>query len=438
MIDTIWVWAVENAVAIGLIAGVVAIVEFSLKPFRAFFGLFKIPPKLDLSEDTIGKLKADTPEHGPRLTVSDFIRIRRELKEELQAELDDAAQEDRTQLRARIAELESQIANPEKALAEAQTRIAELESLLEREGNEIGADRIADAIAALEKGDYSIAKDLFAEIEARAQPDVQRAARAAYGQGEVAEAEIRWHDAAEHYRRAAQLNPTYDSLAKAGVFLRRDGRYKDAIRFEEDLVAFARQELGDDDPKTATALSNLAESLRGAGEYDRAEKLLNEALEIDKATIGERHPDYATDVNNLAAVLRVQGRNAEAEKLYRQALEIGKATIGEGHPFYATCLNNLALAVEGQGRHEEAEGLYRQALEIDKATIGEGHPNYAIDLNNLAGVVETQGRYEEAERLYRQALEIFEKSLGPEHPNTIGTRSNLDELRAKKSDNVDL
>ena len=50
---------------------------------------------------------------------------------------------------------------------EANIRISDLEDILERAGTDIGGDRIIEAKVALEKGDYSIADDIFAEIEAR-------------------------------------------------------------------------------------------------------------------------------------------------------------------------------------------------------------------------------------------------------------------------------
>ena len=87
-----------------------------------------------------------------------------------------------------------------------------LEALLERSGNDIGGDRIAQAKAALEKGDYSIADDIFAEIEARNTLAVQETARAAFGRGEIAEEQVRWADAATHYTRAADLDPTFDHI----------------------------------------------------------------------------------------------------------------------------------------------------------------------------------------------------------------------------------
>jgi len=463
----------EHKDVLGSVAAVVAIFIFVwaviTRPFRK-------EKKLDLTDDTIEKIAPRRPEQGPQLTVADFIRVRREMKADLEADLATAHADEKALLSARIGELEKQLADPDAALAEAQERIAKLEALLERSGNNIGGDRIAEARDALERGDYSIADDLFAEIEAHRELEVQEAARAAFGRGEIAEAEVRWGDAADHYARAARLDPGYHTLIKAGDLLWRAGRHSDAIQHNEQLVDIAKLEFGEEHERTATALNNLAGSyrangrydeaeplyrqsleivrqalgeahpnyaihlnnlaglLKATGRYDEAEPLYRQALEIDCKELGEAHPNYASDLNNLAELLRVTGRYGEADPLYRQSLEITRKTLGEAHPTYASGQNNLAGLLQATGRYDEAEPLYRQALEIDRKVLGEAHPDYAIDLNNLAGLLQMTGRIDEAEPLYRQALEVVEAALGADHPDTQTARGNLEAFLAGRDE----
>src|SRR6056297_2134914 len=281
---------------------------------------FSKPKPTQLAPDTIDQIKPPQAKDGPTLTVPEFIRLRRELKADLEAELAEAAEAEKSQLRARIAELEKQIANPDAALAEAQKRIADLEALLDREANQIGADRIAEAKAALEQGDYSLADDIFAEIEAQNELAVQETARAAFGRGEVAEAEVRWGDAAEAYQRAARFDPCYRTLTKAHEFTHWAGHYTTALKLGEDLIVAAEKEGGL--PNLAMAKNDHAITLQALGNFEEAEGLYREALEIDRATIGEGHPDYATHLSNLAGVVRAQGRYAGTEGLHREALDI--------------------------------------------------------------------------------------------------------------------
>lgn len=432
LIEAILLFLKSYSAELGGAAGLTAVVEYFLKPIRTLLGRRKKPDPLTVVKQTVEALSARQSKDGPQLTVPEFIRIRREMKADLEAELTAADQSEKDQLRARIAELEKQIADPEPALAEAQTRIADLEALLERSGNDIGGDRLAKARAALERGDFSIADEIFAEIEVRRELEVKEAARAAYGRGEIAEEQVRWHDAAEHYTRAARLDPSYDSLNKAGNLLWRAGQYADAIRHQEELMQLSKFEFGGDHKRTATALNNLASSYKAKGRFTEAEPLHREALEIERKTLGADHPSYAIHLNNLAGLLRATGRLDEAEPLYRKALEIDRMTLGLGHPDYAVHLSNLAELLRATGRLDEAEPLYREALEIDRKTLGADHPDYAAHLNNLAELLWATGRHDEAEPMYREAQEIFERVLGAEHPNTVTARKNLEIFLANR------
>ena len=316
----------------------------------------------------------------------DFIQMTNKARDDAIAERDKLHGSERAILEDKIAELGRRLANPEEALAQQHAIIIALEEKLARFGNTIGGDRIADAKAALEQGDYSIADDIFAEIEANNDLAVQESARAAYGRGEVAEAEIRWHDAYAHYKRASNLDDTTDHLDAYARMAWLLAKTEEAITADERLVSRAKSDFGDQSPEYANRLNNLAVDVKAQGRFPEAETLYNEALEIGRATIGTGHPDYATRLNNLALVVKAQGRLPEAEALYREAREIDRATIGTGHPEYAKHLNNLAHCLLAQDRPTEARPLWEQALEILQATLPADHP-YIADLQaNLAAL----------------------------------------------------
>jgi tetratricopeptide (TPR) repeat protein len=335
----------ENAVVLGSAAAVVAVAGAG---WAVVARLVRRKPKLDLSEETIERIAPRATELNPKLTTAEFIRIRREMKADLEAEFASAHAKEKQQLAARIADLESELANPEAALAEALERVADLEQRLDRLGNDIGGDRLAEAHAALDRLDYSIADDIFAEIEARREMEVQQAAHAAFGRGEIAEAEVRWNDAADHYARAARLDPGYDALNKAQQLHWRAGRYAEAIRHAEQLVELARDQFAKVDAKTATALNNLATGYEATGRYDEADPLYREALEIRRKTLGTAHPAYATGLANLAGLLQATGRYDEAEPLYREALAVIEAALGADHPDTRTLRQNLEAFLDGR------------------------------------------------------------------------------------------
>ncbi len=357
------------------------------------------------------------------MDVDTFTSLQTRLREDARAELAAAHGDERKRLEEQITALNARLANPDEALAQQHAIILDLEAQLARRGNELGGDDVTNAKAALEAGDFTAARMLFETLAVRTEPDMQAHADASFALGQIAEAEIRWHDAAVHYARAAQLNPTFDTLLKARVFAWRAGDYPAALRFGEELLALARK--SGTQEQLSRALNEHALTIKAQGRYSEAEGLYRQGLDIARMTIGDSDPDYATRLNNLANVVQLQGRYLEAEGIYRQALDIDRKTIGEAHQDYATHLNNLATVVQAQGRYPEAEKLFRQALEIARQTIGDAHPNYASGLNNLAGVVRAQRRYPEAEGLFRQALDIDRKTIGDAHPSYAIDLSNL-------------
>lgn len=360
------------------------------------------------------------------MSLDDFQKKLDEREAEVRKELETASADEVEVLNRQLVDLESKRANPDKALQEAKERIVKLKTLLERAGNDIGGDRLAKARTALEAGDYSIADEIFAEVEARADLEVQSAARAAFGRGEIAEAEIRWADAASHYSKAARLDSTYDTLIKAGTFLWRAGLYERAIKVQEGLVELSRQTYGEIHEKTSAVMNDLSLSFKSAGDLASAERLLRQALEIGANTFGTDHRNYATSLCHLADFLLVKGDYVAAEQLFRQALEIGAKTIGTDHPDYAKQLSYLATLLQAKGDYNDSESLYHQALDIAANTIGTDHPDYATHLNNLAGLLRAMGDYAAAEPMYCQAVSVSEAALGADHPQSKAVRANLE------------
>ncbi|MFT5945353.1 MAG: tetratricopeptide (TPR) repeat protein [Yoonia sp.] len=277
MFEAFFGFLAEYTLELGGGAALIAIVETVFKPFRKIFGRTETVKLDDETKAAIAPVQANDI---TTLTVPEFIRLRRELKADIERDLEAADESEKSTLRAQIADLEAQIANPDEALVVANKRIADLEDILERAGNDIGGDRIIAAKAALEKGDYSIADDIFAEIEAREEMAVQNAARAAFGRGEVAEAQVRWHDAYTHYKRAVHLHETTDHLKSFSMMAWRMGKREEAVAADEKLVSRAKTDFGGGSKEHAVQLNNLGTGVRDQGRYAEAEGLFREALRI--------------------------------------------------------------------------------------------------------------------------------------------------------------
>ena len=359
------------------------------------------------------------------LTLEAYEALRQQRGEEITARLAGASEEDRARLASEKTELASRLADIETSYAKAQETITGLRETAERYGSAIGAEKLEAARRIFDTGDFDAADSLFARVEDAGDLEVKRTAAAAFQRGKIAEEQVRWADAAEHYARAARLDEwDFEAHRKAGEFAWMAGDFASSESIIRRLFHIADEKFPGQTPERGTAHNNLGVILRARGELASAEPILREAATIRESALGKENRYFAESLNNLALLLQAMGRLDEAEPLFVEALEIGAKTIGTTHPAYATHLNNLAGLLRAMGRFDEAEPLFRQALEIGAKTIGTTHPAYATHLNNLAELLRELGRLDEAEPLFVEALEILRAKLGPDHPNTKAGEAN--------------
>ncbi len=366
-----------------------------------------------------------------KMPYEDFQRRIKLERNEAVEDYKKASDAEKVKLEQKIAELDLRLADVPKAFQAFKERIARLESMLEREGNEIGNKKLVEARDALEKGDFSKADDLFAEIEAREELAVKRSARAAFARGEIAEQEIRWYDAAEHYARAAQLDPCFETLLSAQKLTYDIDDYDSALSLGLDVQKAAIKEHGEDTEEYATSLSNLGVVYNRLQEYKLAEPLHKEALKIRQNIFGNKHPDVGVSLNNLGGMYQLKKQHKKATHFLRRALNISKESLGLKHPVTATTISNLGGSYRALGEFKKAKPLLKQALKIRKEILGDNHPNTADSLDSLGNLYFTQGQYTKAEQLVLQALEILEATLGLEHPNTKKSRQNYESVKKR-------
>lgn len=419
----IWAWDKlgDHSGPLEGLAVVILLLGIAFFPVRWWWSRRQPPTVVTLAnaEALLSSKAFAPPPNTIQLDLDAFTALQRKLRDEARADIAAAHGEERKRLEDKIETLNARLRDPEEALAQQQAIIVDLEEKLARRGNEIGGDDLASAKAALELGDFSKARELFEILAARTATEVVANADAEFALGQIAEAEIRWHDAYRHYKRAAQLSESFDKLTALAFMTWRLALIDESLLLHQRLCELAKANHGEISQKHAAQLNNLAVVLTEQGRHADAEGLCMQVLKIERETIGETHSEYAISLSVLAIVVLAQGRYAEAEGLIRQALEISRAEIGEAHPSYAIRLSNLASVVQLQGRHSEARVLYLQALDIDRTTIGEAHPDFAITLFNLASVVSAEHSYLEAEKLCAQGIAVLRKKLGDAHPNTI-------------------
>ncbi len=296
--------------------------------------------------------------------------------------------------------------------------LGNLEVDLKKSGNHAGAKKLAEAQTALKNGELSKADKILAKAEANKKLTGKNAAYAASARGHIAEQEIRWNDAVEHYARAVQFDSCFETLISLQRLLRFTKDYDSALSVCLDAQKAAIMQYGKDSEQYAHSVSGHALIHNKKGEYKLAEPIHKESLKIRQNVFGEKHPAVALCLNNLGIVYQRQGRYKEAEDFSNQAINMYKETGGLNSKEAAMSIYILAHTYFLQRNYEKAEPLFKQALEIRKEILGLRHPATANSFNSLGNLYAVQWKYKEAEPFIRQALEIFEAIFGHDHPRT--------------------
>jgi serine/threonine-protein kinase len=168
--------------------------------------------------------------------------------------------------------------------------------------------------------------------------------------------------------------------------------------------------------EVARLLDDLAQDYERQQQWVPAKQTFERALTIDRDILGNDHPRVASHLQNLAIVAQNMGDLKGAESLYRQAIASKQRAFGDQHPETAAAQGNYALLLEREGRLTEAEPLLRNALDVALKVWGADNFNVGYARVSLAMALHDEGQVREAENQFRQALAIYDKSLPRNHP----------------------
>lgn len=238
------------------------------------------------------------------------------------------------------------------------------------------------------------------------------------GRDAEAEAELR---AAIAVRRGTEGPGSADAavleLRLGNVVLETRGDTAQAESLMRSALEIIRSALGDDHPRTAWAMSELAEFVSLRGKQREAEQLALSAVAIRRKAFGAQSVFVAEFDKVLANVYIRGGRWADAERIQREALSIQERMLGARHSAYAGTLGEWADALTGLARYDEAIAAKRRVIEIRRRALGNGNNLYGIDVARLAHVYARKGDYSIADSLYRVALASQARYVPTTHPD---------------------
>lgn len=141
------------------------------------------------------------------------------------------------------------------------------------------------------------------------------------------------------------------------------------------------------------------------GKIPEAEVKFLAALE-EAEKFGEEDPRLALSLNNLAAMYHEQGKYTLAEPLYKRALDIYEKIHGEIHADVALSHHNLALLYSARKMYPVAEKHYKIALGLKETLFGVDAPELLNTLQYYAQLMKVQNR-----PVDRQLIESRAKSI---------------------------
>jgi len=221
-----------------------------------------------------------------------------------------------------------------------------------------------------------------------------------------------------------QHSNTFTYQRYLGNVLRLEGHLDSALACQQNLLARSEEVRGEMHPETLTVVSDLALTYFDRGDLAKARNLQESVLERRLSVLGTQHPQTRLALENLAATLATLGKNAAAQELLRRAEGIPRPDTAQGtDPLLSIIVR--AETLRSQGDLASARALQEEILAKRRHTLGEEHPDTLYALNNLAVTLNAQGEVRAAREMMERVLELRRKVLGEEHPLTVATRRNL-------------
>jgi eukaryotic-like serine/threonine-protein kinase len=186
----------------------------------------------------------------------------------------------------------------------------------------------------------------------------------------------------------------------------------------EQALEIDRRELGEDHPRLAAQVSNLALVAQNMGDLKLAESLYRESVHRNQQAYGERHPETAATKGNLGLLLQREGRLPEAEALLRDSLNTRLSLYGPDYFFVGYARVSLAMLLHEKGDLTASESEFRQALATYAKSLPENHQYRASALMHFARLLVDRGKLDEALTLSAESVKIWSETSGAESPRT--------------------
>jgi tetratricopeptide (TPR) repeat protein len=171
--------------------------------------------------------------------------------------------------------------------------------------------------------------------------------------------------------------------ASLGQVYQAERRWADAENLFRKALAVREREQGPNHRDVASALNNLAVLLQDSKRFEEAEPLLERALRIWEDRLGSDHPLVAAASHNLAVLYTQVGRTREAETYFKRAIRIASVALPPDHPNTAAYMDSYAVLLRRLGRKDEAGRLEKSAKLARERYRRNNLIGYTVDARQL-------------------------------------------------------
>ncbi|MEV6491147.1 FxSxx-COOH system tetratricopeptide repeat protein, partial [Actinoplanes sp. NPDC051633] len=208
-----------------------------------------------------------------------------------------------------------------------------------------------------------------------------------------------------------------------GHDLRIEGRYRDALLFDQRSAQLHREVFGDEEVYTLRVMSNVAVDHRLMGEFDQAARL-DEEIASHFADTGALDVEVFRMNMNVARDYYGLGRYDVALERLEEWLPVQKRLIRDTHPLALIAQRTYAITLRKIGRLDEAIQVLRETQERTVRTLRETHEHAVVATMSLANALRQAGRLDEAGALLEQVLLRCRTDFGHDHPLTLAAEVN--------------
>lgn len=153
---------------------------------------------------------------------------------------------------------------------------------------------------------------------------------------------------------------------------------------------------------------------------------LRKMLEWVRENTGDDDLRTLTAIPYLVDICWVTGRIAEAVEFYGQLIEASKRTFGENHFKTMKYMEKLVSVYIEQKRWEEAEELEKQVLECRMKNLGKEHLDTLTSMSKFAHIMFYTDRPKKGITLMAEIIDLMGNVVGEDNEKTKEFKNKLD------------